>query len=70
MCLDVRAIAHRAVLAVATILILTQKVAAYNVTISTAPTSNGTLTAHQFKATNDDAVLNVSDLLSALASSP
>ncbi len=62
MCLDVRAIAHRAVLAVATLLILTQEVAAYNVTISTAPTSNGTLTAHQFKATANDAVLNVSDL--------
>ncbi len=40
---------------------------AYNVTISDAPTSNGTLSGGVFKATGPDAVLNYSELQNALA---
>ncbi len=58
----------RAALAFAAALIAAPA-SAYNVTISDAPTSNGTLGDGVFKATGPDAVLNYLDLQAALAGS-
>jgi len=55
--------------AAAAMLLMVSPALAYNVTISSDPTSNGTLTASSFKATGPDAVLNYQDLQNALAAS-
>ncbi len=60
---------RKAVIAVAAVLLAPPAFASENVTISTAATSNMALSQHVFTPTGPDAVLNVGDLQTALATS-